>query len=77
MGAGADPRVPSPVAPGQGPGWAKVATAVEAEMPPADFDLAKVPTVERARLQSANAQAKFDRGKRLHDQQPPLMSDQD
>src|SRR5439155_16819517 len=47
------------------------------EMPPADFDLAKVPTVERARLQSANAQAKFERGKRLHDQQPPLMSDQD
>src|SRR5438552_2653660 len=47
------------------------------DMPPADFDLAKVPTVERARLQSANAQAKFERGKRLHDQQPPLMSDQD
>jgi len=38
MGAGADPRVPSPVAPGQGPGWAKVATAVEAEMPPAEIE---------------------------------------
>jgi RND family efflux transporter MFP subunit len=48
-----------------------------AEMPPGDFDLAKVPTVERARLQGANARAKFERGKSLHDQQPPLMSDQD
>lgn len=38
MGAGADPRVPSPVAPGQGPGWAKVATAVAAEMPPAEIE---------------------------------------
>ncbi len=38
MGAGSDPRVPSPVAPGQGPGWAKVAAAVEAEMPPAEIE---------------------------------------
>ena len=28
-------------------------------------------------MQSANAKAKYDRGKRLHDQTPPLMSDQD
>jgi multidrug efflux pump subunit AcrA (membrane-fusion protein) len=47
------------------------------ELPPSEFDLASVPTVERARLQSANAKAKFERGKRLHDQTPPLMSDQD
>jgi multidrug efflux pump subunit AcrA (membrane-fusion protein) len=47
------------------------------ELPPSDFDLSSVPTVERARLQSANARAKYDRGKRLHDQTPPLMSDQD
>ncbi len=38
MGAGPDPRVPSPVAPGQGPGWAKVAAAVAAEMPPAEIE---------------------------------------
>ena len=38
MGAGPDPRVPSPIAPGQGPGWAKVAAAVEAEMPPAEIE---------------------------------------
>jgi len=38
MGAGPDPRVPFPLAPGQGPGWAKVAAAVEAEMPPAEIE---------------------------------------
>ena len=38
MGAGPDPRVPFPLAPGQDPGWAKVAAAVEAEMPPAEID---------------------------------------
>lgn len=38
MGAGSDPRVPSPIAPGQGPGWAKVAAAVEGEMPPAEIE---------------------------------------
>jgi len=38
MGAGSDPRVPFPVAPGQGPGWAKVAAAVEAEMPPGEIE---------------------------------------
>ena len=38
MGAGSDPRAPVPLAPGQGPGWAKVAAAVEAEMPPAEIE---------------------------------------
>ena len=39
MGAGPDdPRVPFPLAPGQGPGWAKVAAAVEAAMPPAEIE---------------------------------------
>ena len=38
MGAGRDPRAPVPVAPGRGPGWAKVAEAVRAEMPPAEID---------------------------------------
>ena len=38
MGAGSDdPRVPFPVAPGQGPGWAKVAAAVQAAMPTAEI----------------------------------------
>src|SRR4051812_11348906 len=50
---------------------AAVAKLGLADLPAAGFDLAKVPTVERARLQSANAEAKFERGKRLHDQQPP------
>jgi hypothetical protein len=38
MGAGPDARVPFPVAPGQGPGWARVAEAVAAEMPPAEIE---------------------------------------
>lgn len=37
MGAGSDPRAPVPIA-GQGPGWAKVAAAVEAQMPPAEIE---------------------------------------
>ena len=37
MGAGSDPRTPFPVAPGEGPGWAKVAEAVRAAMPPAEI----------------------------------------
>ena len=44
------------------------------EMPGTKFDLNKVPTVERARLQSANAEAKFNRGKQLFEQKPPLIS---
>ncbi|MEA2734544.1 MAG: rane fusion protein multidrug efflux system [Humisphaera sp.] len=47
------------------------------EMPGDDFDLNKVPTVERARLQSANAEAKFNRGRQLFEQKPPLISEQD
>src|SRR5438876_7112843 len=47
------------------------------ELPPADIDFDKIPTVERARLQSANAEAKFNRGNQLHEQTPPLISDQD
>jgi hypothetical protein len=38
MGASPDARAPFPVAPGQGPGWARVAAAVEAEMPPAEIE---------------------------------------
>jgi multidrug resistance efflux pump len=47
------------------------------ELPPPDFDVSKVPTVQRARLQADNAKAKLERGRKLHEQDPPLMSDQD
>ncbi len=48
-----------------------------AELPPEDYDVRQVPTVERAKLQADNAKAKYERGRQLHDQKPPLMSDQD
>lgn len=38
MGAGPDARAPVPVAPGRGPGWARVAEAVAAAMPPAEIE---------------------------------------
>jgi multidrug efflux pump subunit AcrA (membrane-fusion protein) len=47
------------------------------DIPGEDFDLNKVPTVERARLQTANAEAKFNRGQKLFEQKPPLISEQD
>lgn len=47
------------------------------QMPQHDFDPALVPVVVMAQLQADNAHAKFERGKQLHDQTPPLMSDQD
>jgi membrane fusion protein (multidrug efflux system) len=47
------------------------------EFPGADFDATKVPTVRRANLQAQNAEARYNRGKQLHDQTPPLISDQD
>lgn len=47
------------------------------EMPAADFDPAEVPTVVKAKLQSANAEARFRRAERLWAQQPPLISEQD
>ena len=47
------------------------------ELPPPDFEPASIPTVERARLQSENATAQLNRGKQLHQQNPPIISDQD
>jgi membrane fusion protein (multidrug efflux system) len=44
---------------------------------PEAFDPESVPSVQKARLESANAEARFNRGKQLHEQRPPLMSDQD
>src|SRR5688572_30154686 len=47
------------------------------DMPPDDFDPSTLPAVRRARLQEQNARAKYERGRQLHEQQPPLLSDQD
>src|SRR5207248_10909130 len=42
-----------------------------------DFDVSKVPTVVKAKLQADNAEARYKRGKKLFESQPPLMSEQD
>src|SRR5436190_292591 len=47
------------------------------ELPSKDFDVTKVPTVVKARLQAENADARYNRGKKLFEAQPPLMSEQD
>jgi multidrug efflux pump subunit AcrA (membrane-fusion protein) len=47
------------------------------KMPGEDFNASNVPTVRRAFLQAANAEARYNRGKKLHEQAPPLISDQD
>lgn len=46
-------------------------------VPSSDFSPTEVPTVKRAKLQADNAKAKYERGRQLHDQDPPLLSDQD
>jgi multidrug efflux pump subunit AcrA (membrane-fusion protein) len=46
-------------------------------MPPADFDPESVATVQRARLQSANARARLERARQLFEQTPPLISTQE
>ncbi len=45
--------------------------------PTGEFDPAKVPLVERAKLQAQNAEAKFRRGEQLFKETPPLLSEQD
>lgn len=47
------------------------------ELPPAEFDATALPAVRSARLTAENAKGRLERGKTLHDQVPPLMSDQD
>jgi RND family efflux transporter MFP subunit len=47
------------------------------ELPVKDFDVTKIPTVVKARLQTENAEAKYKRGKKLFESKPPLMSEQD
>src|SRR4051812_43284312 len=47
------------------------------EIPAKDFDVTALPTVRRAKLQADNAESRFNRSKQLHDNNPPLISDQD
>lgn len=47
------------------------------ELPPKDYDASKVPTVVKAKLQVDNAEARYKRGKKLFEANPPLMSEQD
>jgi RND family efflux transporter MFP subunit len=46
-------------------------------MPPNDFDLRSVATVERAQYQAENAKARLERSRKLFEQKPPLISEQD
>ena len=51
---------------------------LDLDKPPApDFDVTIVPTIKRVKLKWDNAKAKLERGKKLHEQTPPLISDQD
>ncbi|HLL89336.1 MAG TPA: efflux RND transporter periplasmic adaptor subunit [Tepidisphaeraceae bacterium] len=47
------------------------------DLPGPEFDPASIPTVQRAKLQAANAEARFRRSKELFDQRPPVISEQD
>ena len=47
------------------------------KVPALDYDVSKMPAVRRSKLQADNARAKFERGRQLHEQKPPLLSDQD
>lgn len=47
------------------------------DVPGDGFDSGTLPAVRRAKLQSENAAAKFNRGRQLYEQKPPLISQQD
>lgn len=47
------------------------------DVPGENFDFETVPAVRRARLEAQNANAKFERARKLHESKPPLISDQD
>lgn len=47
------------------------------ELPGDDFNVDTVSTVERARFQAANARAKMERARKLFEQKPPLISEQE
>jgi RND family efflux transporter MFP subunit len=46
-------------------------------LPPDDFDVDTISIVERARLQADNASARVERAKRLFEQNPPLIAEQE
>jgi multidrug efflux pump subunit AcrA (membrane-fusion protein) len=46
-------------------------------VPPQDFDPSTLPAVSRARSQSENARARFERGRQLFERTPPLLAEQD
>ena len=47
------------------------------KVPPQDYDVSTLPAVRKTKFTADNARAKFERGRQLHDQKPPLLSDQD
>lgn len=47
------------------------------DFPGPAFQIDEVPTVRRALQQAANAKARYGRIRELHDQKPPMVSDQD
>ncbi len=46
-------------------------------VPEAGFDLSEVPSVARARAEADNAQARFERGRILFEENPPLISEEE
>lgn len=48
-----------------------------ATLPDDSYDPETLPTVQKARAEAANAQAKFERARKLFEQSPPLLSEQD
>lgn len=46
-------------------------------LPTEQFDVSKLPSVERARLQAENVRSRFERAQKLHQHDPPLLSDQE
>ena len=45
--------------------------------PDGEFNAEEIPTVRKAGLEARNAEARFNRGKQLYEQQPPRMSEQE
>ena len=46
-------------------------------LPDQSFDPETLPTVEKARAEASNAEAKYERARKLFEQTPPLLSEQD
>ena len=47
------------------------------EFPTGDFNADEIPTVRKAKLEAQNAEARYNRGKQLYEQQPPRLSEQE